>query len=148
MMTNVTNALRVLPLLVAFAAGSAQAGKAPDPVRSAYCVAALKTRAEPMAKRVQAGDAAAEAQLFPVVTASFAFIGTAYKQGVGSEQAEQMLKQAEKLQADMAPTELAKLQDVCQAEGQTLYREANVIERQFVKRAANARIEKLRRKPA
>lgn len=141
-------ALRLLPLCLALAAGVAQAGKTPDPTRSAFCVAALKTRAEPMVKRVQAGDAAAEAQLIPVVTASFAFIGTAYKQGVGSEEAERMLEQAQKSQSGMPPAELAKVQDACQAEGQTLYREANFIERQFVKRAVSARIEKLRKKPA
>ena len=70
----------------------------PTPEQSAYCVAALKVRAEPLAQRVRRGDPAAEEQLLPIVTDSFAFIGSSYKQGVDSAKANEMLAAAEKAQ--------------------------------------------------
>jgi hypothetical protein len=147
-MHTATSLTLVLSLLAASAAPSvAHAGSQPDPVHSAYCVAALKTRAEPISKRVQGGsDPRAEAQLHPIVTASFAFIGTAYKQGVSGERADELLKAAQKSQAAMPPAELNKVQDACEVEGQALFKQANAFERQFVKRAADSRIERLRKK--
>ena len=117
----------------------------PSPAQAATCVAALKARAEPLAKRLKGGDAAAEAPLVPIVTASFAFIGTAYKQGLRQKQADEMLAAAERQQAQLPPAELAKLQDGCQVQGQQLYAAANYFERQFVSRAVRNRIDKLRR---
>jgi len=118
----------------------------PNPTRAAYCVAALKARAEPVAQRLRGGETAAEAQLLPIVTASFAFIGTAYKQGVRSPQADDLVKAAEQAQAKLPPSELGKVQDTCQAEGQHLLASANVFERQFVTHAAHARIDRLRKR--
>jgi len=108
-------------------------------------VAALKARAEPLAQRVRQGDAAAETPLMPIVTASFTYIGIAYKQGIRSAQAEAMLKEAEKAQARWPAVDLAKVQDACQAEGLHLYAQSNFFERQIVVRAARSRIDKLRR---
>jgi len=65
---------------------------------------------------------------------------------VGQHDFDEMLDQAERRQADMPPDELAKLQDVCQAQGQRLFAEANYFERLFVSRAAESRIAKLRKK--
>jgi hypothetical protein len=117
----------------------------PTPLQAATCVAALKARAEPLAKRLRGGDAAAEAPLVPVVTASFAFIGTAYKQGLRQKQADEMMAAAERQQAQLPPADLAKLQDVCQTQGQQLFAKANYFERQFVSRAVRNRIDKLRK---
>lgn len=118
---------------------------APSPAQAATCVAALKARAEPLAKRLKGGDATAEAPLVPIVTASFAFIGTAYKQGLRQKQADEMLAAAERRQAELPPAELAKLQDGCQVQGQQLFASANYFERQFVSRAVRHRIDKLKR---
>jgi hypothetical protein len=141
--------MRFSPLLAVTALftclSSAQA--APTPTQAATCVAALKSRAEPLAERVRKGDAAAEAQLLPVVTDSFAFIGTSYKQGVESAEAKELLKAAEAKQATMPPAELAKVQDACQVEGKQLLAQASGFERMFVSHAARTRIEKLKKRP-
>jgi len=115
----------------------------PTPTHAATCVAALKTRAEPLAQRVRKGDTAAEAQLLPIVTSSFAFIGTVYKQGVRGPQADELLRQAEEAQTQVPPAELARTQDACHAEGMQLLAQANFFERQFVTRAAKARVQRL-----
>lgn len=120
----------------------------PNPAQAATCVAALKARAEPLAKRLQGGDAAAEAPLLPIVTASFAFIGTAYKQGLRQQQADEMMAAAERQQSRLPPAELARLQDGCQTQGHQLLARANYFERQFVSRAARNRIDKLRKPKA
>jgi hypothetical protein len=120
----------------------------PTPTQAAVCVAALKARAEPIARRLQGGDAASEAVLLPIVTASFAFIGSVYKQGVRSKEANELLAAAEKEQAALPPAELSRRQDSCQAEGEQLLAQANYVERYFVARAAQARIDKLRKTKA
>jgi hypothetical protein len=132
---------RALPALLALAVPVAHAD--PTPAHAATCVAALKTRAEPLAQRVRGGDSAAEAQLLPIVTSSFAFIGTVYKQGVSNAQADELLRQAEQAQAQVPPAELARTQDACHAEGLRLLAEANFFERQFVTRAAKRRVDRL-----
>ena len=132
--------------LVVLAIGAASGVRAdPSPAQAASCVAALKVRAEPVAQRVRQGETAAESQLLPIVTASFAFIGSAYKQGIRNPQADDMMKAAEKSQATLPPAELGKLQDRCQAQGEQLLAQANYFERQFVTRAAHSRIDRLRR---
>lgn len=128
--------------VLAFWAGCSFAG--PNPQQAAACVAALQARAEPLATRLRAGDAAAEGQLLPIVTASFAFVGIAYKQGLRGPEADALLKAAEKAQSTLPPAELERTQNDCQAQGQQLYAQANYFERQFVARAARKRIDKLR----
>jgi hypothetical protein len=133
----------VLALALSFATSAALAD--PNPSQAAYCVAALKARAEPVAQRLRRGETTAEAQLLPIVTASFAFIGSAYKQGVRSPQADELVKAAEQTQSRLPPAELGKVQDGCQAQGEHLLSQANAFERAFVTHAAHARIDKLRR---
>ncbi|WP_280156320.1 hypothetical protein [Piscinibacter sp. XHJ-5] len=118
----------------------------PTIAHCAECVAALKARGEPLAQRVKRGDATAEAPLLPIVKASFAFIGTVYKQGVRSPQAEELLRNAEKAQVDLPPDELLKLQDACQLEGEQLLKDANYFERTFVNQMVRSRMDRLRRK--
>jgi len=119
---------------------------APTIAHCAECVAALKARGEPLAQRVKRGDATAEALLMPIVKSSFAFIGTVYKQGVRSPQAEELLRSAEKAQADLPPDDLVKLQDACQIEGDQLLKDANFFEQAFVNHMARMRMDRLRRK--
>ena len=141
--------MRLSPLLAVtvFCTSLSTAYAAPTPTHAATCVAALKARAEPLAERVRKGDAAAEAQLLPVVTDSFTFIGTSYKQGVESAEAKELLKAAEAKQASIPPDELTKVQDACQAEGKQLLAKASGFERMFVSHAARSRIEKLKKAP-
>ena len=135
--------LLLLPTILATGLATAQA--APTPDRAANCVAALKTRAEPLAQRVRQGDSNAEAELLPIVTDSFAFIGSSYKQGIESAKATEMMKAAEARQAQLPPDELSKIQDGCQVEGKQLLAQASAFERMFVRHAARSRIDKLKR---
>ena len=141
--------MRTPPLLLALGLLSCGVPARADPpsfAESAACVAALKARAEPLAQRLRNGDTSAEAPLRPIVTASFAFIGTAYKQGLRQKQADELLHEAERQQAQLPPEQLTQIQDGCQVQGQRLYDEANFFERMFVSRAADARIAKLRKR--
>ena len=137
--------IRLLACVSALWAGAALA--TPTPQQAAACVAALQARAAPIAQRLRDGDTTAEAQLLPVVTASFAFVGSVYKQGIRGAEADALLKAAEKAQSTIPPADLARAQDLCQAQGQQLFSDANFFERQFVSRAARKRIDKLRRAP-
>jgi hypothetical protein len=128
--------------LAALAAGGASAD--PTPTEGAYCVAALKARAEPLAQRIKSGDSTVDVQLLPIVTASFSFIGSAYKQGLRGPEADKLLAEATRAQSHLPPAELAEVQDRCQAQGQKLYDNANYFERQFVSAAVRARINRLR----
>lgn len=128
--------------VLALAVGCAVAD--PNPQQAAACVAALQARAEPIADRLRNGDASAEGQLLPIVTASFAFVGTVYKQGVRKPEADALLKAAGKAQSKMPPADLARAQDLCQTQGQQLYAQASYFEKQFVAHAARKRIDKLR----
>ena len=139
--------MRRIVVLAALVGSSAWAGPAaPTIAHCAACVAALKARGEPLAQRLKRGDATAEAPLLPIVTASFAFIGTAYKQGLRSPQADELLRSAETAQADSPAEELAKLQDACQFEGEQLLKDASYFERAFVNHMVRSRIDRLRRK--
>lgn len=136
-----------IAVLAALLSSLASAGPSVPPIpHCAACVAALKARGEPLAQRVKRGDATAEAPLMPIVQASFAFIGTVYKQGVRSPQAEELLRSAEKAQADLPPDKLVTLQDACQLEGEKLLKDANFFEQAFVNHMARSRMDKLRRK--
>jgi len=83
--------------------------------------------------------------LLPVVTDSFAFIGSSYKQGIESDKATEMMKAAEARQAQLPPDELSKIQDGCQVEGKQLMAQASAFERMFVNHAARKRIDRLKR---
>ncbi|MDE2402487.1 MAG: hypothetical protein KGL90_12555 [Burkholderiales bacterium] len=118
---------------------------APSPERVAECVAALTTEAEPLAKKSRQGDAAADAQLTPLVNSAFSFIASAYKQGVGQAKADALLAEAKKAQVQMPAQDLSTLQGNCLKEGTLLMANANFIERAIIERAARARIERLKR---
>jgi hypothetical protein len=140
--------MRRFAMLLCLAGLAGAALAEPTPAHSATCVAALKSRAEPLSQRVRAGDRAAEGPLMPIVTASFAFIGIVYKQGLREAQANELLRKAEQEQATVPPAELVRVQDACQAEGQQLLARASFFERQFVLHAARQRVDRLRRPPA
>lgn len=135
-------------LLVAALLGAAAALPAraePTPEHAAACVAALESEAEAMARQLREGKVEIEPELVRRVQQGFAFIGSAYKQGLRDEEATRMLKAAEKAQQDLPGSELAARQAACRAEGAVLLANANFLERAFVNRAAQRRVDKLKR---
>lgn len=128
-------------LTVATLAGAAE----PTPQHAAICVAALESEATKMAQEVRDGKVEVEPELLRRVQQGFAFIGSAYKQGLRGEEADRLLKAAEKAQESLPPAELAARQAGCRSEGAELLANANVIERAFVNRAAQKRVDKLKR---
>jgi hypothetical protein len=135
--------LLLAAFLGALAAPPARAD--PTPEHAAACVAALETEAEAMAAQFRQGKVEIEAELVLRVQQGFAFIGSAYKQGLRDEEATRMLKAAEKAQLDLPSSELAARQAACRAEGAMLLAKANFLERAFVNRAAQRRVDKLKR---
>lgn|SRR5690606_17197590 len=117
----------------------------PSPERVAECVAAMTSKAEPLAEQAKAGNAQADAQLLPLVSSAFTFIGLAYKQDVSKEKADALLEQAKIDQKFLPPKTLSTLQQACQKEGDLLYADLNFVEKTIVKQAAKRRIEKLKR---
>lgn len=97
-----------------------------------------------MAQEFRQGKVEIEPELVHRVQQGFAFIGAAYKQGVRDEEANRMLKAAEKAQQSLPPKELEARQAACRAEGASLLAKANVIERAFVNHAAQRRVDRLK----
>jgi hypothetical protein len=140
-------ALPLVPLLLAalLIAGVALPARAdPTPEHAASCVAALESEADAMAQQYRDGKVEVESELLHRLEQGFAFIGAVYKQGLRSEEATQMLKAAEKAQESLPAAELATRQAACRAEGASLLANANFLERAFVARAAQRRVDKLK----
>ena len=140
-LTPSTRTLGVLALLCAPLAVAKAAG--PTPEHSAACVAALESEAEQLAERFREGHQELEPVLVERVQQGFAFIGTAWKQGLRDAEANRLLRAAEEAQKSLTPQELADRQAACRAEGATLLARANMVERAFVQRAAQRRVDKL-----
>ena len=99
-----------------------------------------------MAQQLRNGKADIEPMLVQRVQQGFAFIGAVYKQGVQNDDATRMLKEAEKAQESLPQAELASRQVACRAEGGQLLANANFLERAFVNRAAQRRVDKLKQR--
>ena len=134
-------ALAAAALSVLAAGAEAQAAE-PTPQHSADCVAALEIQAKAMAEEMQHGKPELEPELVRRLQEGFAFIGTAYKQGLRKEEADRLLKSAEEAVKSLPPAELAERQQACRAEGAQLLAHANVLERAFVAHAAQRRVDK------
>jgi hypothetical protein len=117
----------------------------PTAEHAAACVAALESQAEEMAERFRQGHPELEPALIELAQQGFAFIGTAWKQGLREAEANRLLKAAEESQKSLSPHELAERQSACRKEGATLLARANIVERAFVQRAAQRRVDKLKR---
>ena len=135
-----TLTLATLPLALLVEAQAA----GPTPQHSAACVAALEHEAEQLAERFRQGHPEIEPVLVERVREGFAFIGSAWKQGLRDEEADKLLKAAEEAQKDLSPEQLAARQAACRAEGAKLLANANVLERAFVNHAAQRRVDKLK----
>jgi hypothetical protein len=121
------------------------AGAEPTSQHAAACVAALQPVAEVLAHEYRSGKVEVESELLTRVQQGFAFIGVAYKQGLRKEEADQLLKEAEKAQEQLSAEELAARQSACSSEGAQLLANANPLERAFVVGAARRRVDKLKR---
>jgi hypothetical protein len=130
-------------LLVANAYCGTAAG--PDPRHSADCVAALKVRATALEDQLRAGQQDAEPQLQAVLEHGFAFIGSAYLQGVSKGEGNELLAEAQ-AQQSQAPTDLVDRQVACDAEGARLLEEAGPLAQGLATRAARKRIERLKQR--
>ena len=117
----------------------------PTPQHAAACVAALQTEAEGLAQQFRDGNSEVEPELVHRVEQGFAFIGSAYKQGLRGEEADRLLKAAAKAQEELPKAELSERQAACRAEGAELLVRANVLERAFVTQAAQRRVARLKR---
>jgi|KBSMisStaDraftv2_1062788.scaffolds.fasta_scaffold88312_2 hypothetical protein len=125
-------------LPAAYAAG-------PTPQHSAECVAALEADAEAMAAQYRSGRTEVEPELVRRVQQGFAFIGTAYLQGVRDAEADRLLKAAQAAQKEMPSADLVTRQAACRTEGTRLLEKANAIEREFVTEAARRRVDRMKR---
>ncbi|MDQ6680717.1 MAG: hypothetical protein M3Y67_07105, partial [Pseudomonadota bacterium] len=105
----------------------------------------LENDAEGLAQQYREGKVEVEPELVRRVQQGFAFIGSAYKQGLRGAEADQLLKAAEKAQLSLPPAELGARQAACRAEGADLLANANLFERAFVNQAAQRRVDKLKR---
>ena len=128
----------------AFALPTAHAA-GPSPQHSAECVAALEADAERMADQYRSGRTEVEPELVRRVQQGFAFIGTAYLQGVGDAEADRLLRAAQKAQKDIPAAELAARQAACRTEGTRLLEQATALERAFVVKAARRRVDRMKR---
>jgi hypothetical protein len=117
----------------------------PTPQHTAECVAALEVQAAAMADEYRSGKTEIEPELVRRVQEGFAFIGTAYLQGLREDEANRLLKAAQKAQESLPPAELAARQAACRTEGARLLEKANVLERAFVMKAAQRRVDKLKK---
>ena len=98
-----------------------------------------------MAAQYRSGRTEVEPELVRRVQQGFAFIGTAYLQGVRDAEADRLLKAAEAAQKEMPTAELATRQAACRTEGTRLLEKANAIEREFVTEAARRRVDRMKR---
>ena len=116
----------------------------PTPQHSAECVAALQAEAEAMADQYRRGRTEVEPELVRRVQQGFAFIGTAYLQGVRDAEADRLLKAAQAAQRDIPVAELTARQFACRSEGARLLEKANALERAFVVKAAKRRVDRMK----
>lgn len=107
------------------------------------CVAVMKQDVVELAARYQAGDTAVRPDMVRLTALGFAFIGTAYKQGLRKPQADTLLAEAEQEQLKQRAGVLRQLSADCQAEGAQLLDDSNFLERALVNNRAQARVDKL-----
>lgn len=109
----------------------------------AACVAALTSKAEPLAAQLKGGDRSVEAELLGLTEKGFAIIGAAYKDGLRKPEADQLLETAKKAQKTMPAAELSRLQASCQVEGAKVLTDVSGLERYLVTSAAERRVARI-----
>lgn len=128
-------------------AAAAQSDPSPQELarwqQASACVAVLKADVLALRDRTWAGTAGLKPEMKRLTEQGFAFIGTAYKQGLREPLADRLLDEAEAVQKRSSPEALRALSQSCRAEGGKLLKQANVLERMLVGNRAEARVDKL-----
>jgi hypothetical protein len=88
-----------------------------------------KSRPRPWPTSTEAGIPTSRRNWSGAFQQGFAFIGTAYLQGVRDAEADRLLKAAEAAQKEIPVDELTARQAACRSEGARLLENANAIER-------------------
>jgi hypothetical protein len=110
------------------------------------CVAALKLHSNDLAQQVKSGDEARRPELLQVLRQGAAFIGEAWLDGLGNENAAKAkLAQAEAGVRKMSPSQTQALRQRCSSEADTLIQQAPGWQRKVIDRFAQARMDKLLR---
>lgn len=109
------------------------------------CVAVLEAEVDGLRDQTRAGTGGLKPQMQALTEQGFAFIGTAYKQGLREPLADELLKAARQA-LKAVPVESRRAQLLgCRSEGAVLLDEANGLERMLVANRAKARVERLLR---
>lgn len=141
--------MRLFPLLAALLPLSAAAQTDPSPQdlarwqQASACVAVLKADVLVLRDRHWAGTPGLKPEMKRLTEQGFAFIGTAYKQGLREPLADRLLAEAEAAQKQKPPDALRALSQGCRTDGARLLKQANVVERLLVSNRAEARVDKL-----
>jgi hypothetical protein len=110
---------------------------------ASVCVAVLKRDALALRDSAAAGDAGKRAEMVSLTEIGFAFVGTAYKDGLRKPLADQLLDEAEATQRHQSEQALGQLAASCRTEGAQLLDDASFLERLLVRNRAAARVDKL-----
>jgi hypothetical protein len=136
------HAALLLPL-----AAAAQSDPSPQDLarwqQASACVAVLKADVLALRDRTWSGTPGLKPEMKRLTEQGFAFIGTAYKQGLREPLADRLLEETEAAQKRASPESLRALSQSCRADGARLLKQANVLERLLVGNRAEARVDKL-----
>jgi hypothetical protein len=111
--------------------------------QASACVAVLKADVLALRDRTWSGTPGLKPEMKRLTEQGFAFIGTAYKQGLREPLADRLLEEAEAAQKRASADSLRALSQGCRADGARLLKQANVLERLLVGNRAEARVDKL-----
>lgn len=112
------------------------------------CVAALRLHSNDLAGQVRAGNEARKPELLQVLRQGGAFVGEAWLDGIGDEDAAKArLAQAETEVRALGPTRAGALRQQCAAQADSLIEHAPGWQRRVIDRFAQSRMDKLLRAP-
>lgn len=122
--------------------------KSPPPffTEAADCTAAFQARV--LIRMEQPRSKARDKAILRDTEMGFVFIGVAYKEGLRSPEAEQMLKAAEKRWALLNKADQDRRLAACTARAQQLMDDVSFVERYIVKNRAESRVDRLLEKEA
>lgn len=139
----------LVALALAGLCGAAAAQSDPAPAdlarwqQASACVAVLKADVLVLRDKTWSGTPGLKPEMKRLTEQGFAFIGTAYKQGLRAPLADRLLEEAEAAQKRASAESLRALSQSCRADGARLLKQANVLERMLVGNRAEARVDKL-----
>lgn len=131
-------------LLTGLAAPSSALAQTPVPpfyIEAADCTAAFQARV--VARLAQPKSEARDQAILTDTEWGFIFIGVAYKEGLRSPQAEELLKAAEKRWQQLGRPEQEARLATCTTRARQLMDDVSFVERFLVRNRAKARVERL-----